>query len=251
MRATDAGVVADAVPSKTGAWHRWWPFGLLAAIFSSSRLAYAVAGVAFDTSSLNWYSQYLPVELLQDDLLVSLANLHAQPPLFNLLLGIVVNSPTAPSGTFQVLFLSMGLAFVLSMYLLMSDLGVPRPGAIAAAARFGVLPSTVVTENLLFYTYPVALLLAVGMLCAGRYLRRKNDVYGVTASAYFAAVVLTRAQRSISRGWSSSWSCWSWLRGGDRAGRGSCCSSRWQSRRAGTGRTSSCSARPRPAPGAA
>jgi hypothetical protein len=75
----------------------------------------------------------------------------------------------------------------------MSDLGVPRYVAGAAAVLFGVLPSTVGTENLLFYTYPVALFLTVGMLCAGRYLRRQSDAYGFAASASFAAVVLTRA----------------------------------------------------------
>jgi hypothetical protein len=149
--------------------------------------------VTFDASTLNWYSQYLPVDLLQDDLLTSLANLHAQPPLFNLLLGIVVNAPTATTGTFRVLFLGMGLALVLSLYLLMSVLGVPRYVAIVAAALFCLLPSTVVTENLLFYPYPVALLLTVGMLCAGCHLRTKRVADGVAASTCFAAVVLTRA----------------------------------------------------------
>jgi hypothetical protein len=62
---------------------------LILLIYALSRYFYYLAGVRFDTTSLVWFWQFLDPELLKCRFLESIFYLHAQPPLFNILLGLV------------------------------------------------------------------------------------------------------------------------------------------------------------------
>ena len=60
----------------------------IAGVFAVSRVAARLAGVTFDTSPLTRFWQIADTNLLHHHLLQTLWNLHSQPPLFNLWLGI-------------------------------------------------------------------------------------------------------------------------------------------------------------------
>lgn len=149
---------------------------LVALVFVCSRAVYiGLLGVRFGVEPLSNYIQYLDPELLRHDLLRSVFYLHFQPPLFNLFLGGVLKLfPEQYPLAFQVIYLAMGLALSVVLYLLLKKMGVGRTLATVLAAGHAAIPSTIIHENWLFYSYPVAL--------------------GVCASAYFLACFLERYQ---------------------------------------------------------
>jgi len=167
---------------------------VLLGVFAVSRVCYAIAGVRFyATESLKTFMQFIDVRLLQDDLSSSVWNFHAQPPLFNLFAGMVVHLPGSEGAWFQIMYLAMGAVLTLSMFVLMRELGVSVGLAFVATALFVVLPVTVLYENFLSYTYPVAVLLLASGVFLVRYLRSRRALYGVLLFATLAALVLTRS----------------------------------------------------------
>src|SRR5579862_1145849 len=65
-------------------------YGLLAAVFVVSRLAYYLAGVRFDARPVLHYFQFVDPELLKHRLIESMYYFHVQPPGWNLYAGIVL-----------------------------------------------------------------------------------------------------------------------------------------------------------------
>jgi len=162
-------------------------------VFAVSRVLYGLAGVRFDTAvPLRGYMHFIDVRLLQHDLWNSLWHFHAQPPLFNLFLGMVLHLPGSHGAWFHVFFVTMGAALTVTMFLLMRELGVSVGLAFVTTALFVVLPVTVLYENFLLYTYPVALLLLVSGLFLVRYLRTRRPLYGFVFFGALAALVLLR-----------------------------------------------------------
>ncbi len=136
---------------------------------------------------------FVDVRLLQDDLWTSVWHLHSQPPLFNLILGAVLQLPGSDAAWLQVLYIAMGATLMLTMFLLMRELGVPVGLAFASTAVFIVLPVTVLYENFLFFTYPVAVGLVASGLFLVRYLRSRRPLYGVLLFSTLTFLVLTRS----------------------------------------------------------
>src|SRR6185503_21391898 len=98
---------------------RWRDPAILLVVFVVSRFVYFRAGVRFNARTLHWLFQYIEVDLLRHDLVRSLWYLHAQPPLFNLYLGLVLKAfGRAHVGAFWVSYMLLGVAFHLSMYFL-------------------------------------------------------------------------------------------------------------------------------------
>lgn len=146
--------------------------------FAVSRLIYAAMGVRFDASTLAWYWQFIDPELLSNDLLASVWRLHAQPPLFNLFLGAVLQLPhPLQSPFFAATFAALGCATALTMVALQRALGVRRPLRLAATLAFVVAPAAALYENQLFTTLPVMFLLsaaALALLAGLRSLRTRR-----------------------------------------------------------------------------
>ena len=67
-----------------------WSWILIGVAFGISRALYYFLGVRFDSSLLYQAWQILDVNLLRDRLVESLLNLHCQPPLFNLFVGLII-----------------------------------------------------------------------------------------------------------------------------------------------------------------
>jgi hypothetical protein len=124
----------------------------VAAAFTISRVAYFLAGVRFDTSPINYFAQLLDPPLLRDRLAESLFYLHAQPPLYNLLVGIALKlAPTDPAFVLAPVFLASSLYAALALYALVRGLRAPIAVAALTAAAAVATPLWVEFENWCFY----------------------------------------------------------------------------------------------------
>jgi hypothetical protein len=174
------------VASAVALLRRHRPELALVAAFALTRLvAHMVCGLSFDSATLGYW-QMLDVPLLRGDLLRSLYYLHAQPPLYNLAVGIVlkwVPEALAPV-VFEAIFLVLGYLAIVGIHALLVELGAPR-GAALAAALVQVLSTTwLVYESWLFYTLPTAVLVT----WAGVWLARAARGRAGAAAAFAAAV---------------------------------------------------------------
>jgi hypothetical protein len=184
----------SGVASATGQRSRPLVFGTLAVIFLASRLMYILGGVRFDGDLLRNSWALLDPYLLQTDLFRSIFYLHSQPPLFNLFVGLVLKLGSAnPMMTFRVLNMGMGLLLTFTLYETMSRLNVPFWLSVALTVGFVVSPATMLFENILFYTFPLAVALAVGALLLERYLRTNRLGFAWSFFAVLGAIVLTRS----------------------------------------------------------
>lgn len=138
-------------------------------IFIVAQMLYIAAGVRFDALSLDWAWHYLDPELLRTRLLESIWYLHSQPPLFNLFLGVVLKLAPGYEGlAFQLVYLGLGLSLYLAVFGVMRSLAVSRSVALLVSTLFMLSPSFVLYEHWLYYTFPIATLLAVSALLLQR-----------------------------------------------------------------------------------
>ena len=84
---------------------------IILAVFIASRLIFSFMGGAFIAKPLSFAMQYLDPVLLKNDLLQSLFYLHAQPPLFNLMLGLMLKLSPVPALSYSLLFKTAGALF--------------------------------------------------------------------------------------------------------------------------------------------
>jgi len=146
---------------------------LLAAAFVASRLFVdRVLGLHFDPSALVWCVQFLDPALLREDLARSLWWLHAQPPLFNLLLGLGMKSFSETGPGFGLLFRAASLALVLALHALLRRLGVRRGPTLVTSLLFLASPALLYCECWLYYTLLEALFLVLSCLGFARLVDR-------------------------------------------------------------------------------
>lgn len=172
---------------------RVWLIALIAA-FIASRLLFHRAGVRFDMTPLGWYWQYIDPALLRSRLLESIYYLHSQPPLFNLFLGIVLKTfPGREALVFSLAYKGMGLCIVLSIFLLMRRLGIRAFLACGLGIAFLASPASILYENWLFYTYPLAAMMCLSAVVLNRFLNSGRSRYAALFFALVAVMVLTRS----------------------------------------------------------
>jgi hypothetical protein len=169
-------------------------YAALALVFLASRLAYIYAGVRFDWDPLRSSLAILDPELLRTDLLRTLLYSHSQPPLFNLFVGVVLKcAPAGPFPVFRILYVGMGLAMTFALQASLVRLHVPSVLAFVLCAAVMISPATILFENLLFYTYPVALMLILSVLVLQIYLRTGTMTYAWMFFGLLGCIVLTRS----------------------------------------------------------
>jgi hypothetical protein len=164
----------------------------LVAVFLASRYVYWLAGVRFDSWALTNSWQLLPQDLLRNDLVRSLWYLHSQPPLWNAFIGATLQFPHA-HGLINIEFVVCTLALTVLLFFTMVELAVPMPLAFVTATLFVISPTTVLYENWMYYTYPVALLSVGAVWCFARYVRTKRVRYAAGVGTLLALLALTRA----------------------------------------------------------
>ncbi|MDA3921064.1 MAG: hypothetical protein PF501_10350 [Salinisphaera sp.] len=145
---------------------------LLIALYLLSRGLFYLAGVRFDLAPLATSWQILDPVLLHSDLLQSLLYMPGQPPLYNLVLGVVLKASAALGGgewltaaLLRTLFGALALASCLLLYGLMRRLRVGLVKAWIVTAIFMCSPALVLYESLPYYTVMVlALLMTIAWL---------------------------------------------------------------------------------------
>jgi len=161
--------------------------------FASSEVLARYLGIHFAMQPLETMYQYLDPELLCCDLLRSLFYLHAQPPLFNLFLGIVLKLTPSPAVAFSFIYGGMALGMLLGVSWLMRRLEVPDVVNGLLCLLFALSPSFPAYRYWLFYTLPVAFLLVMSAVALSIYLSKKSSLALAAFAACVGATMLTRS----------------------------------------------------------
>jgi hypothetical protein len=167
---------------------------LLTGIFLGSRLVFYLAGVRFDMTPLTGQIkmfQLLDLHQLQHNLVQSIWYLQSQPPLFNLVSGLLLKLPTvAIRPTLVVASLVLGLGLVLTSYYLALELHVPRRVSFVLAVVVVLDPANVLYGNWYFYSFPTAVALTFAALCLARHVRTGSLPSGLGFFGSLMSVVL-------------------------------------------------------------
>ena len=179
----------DAAP-KPSSWLYLWA----TAVFFVSLFVARWLGIRFADNGIEFLYQYLDPQILRDDLLRGLYYLHAQPPLFNLFLGVVMKLfPEATTEAFAVIYLAMSLGLLVAMVCLMRGLGISDLVIAVMIPLFAWTPNFMVYSHWVFYTLPVSLLVLGMAAFLAAYIdsgkRRLVHLFSWTA----ALLMLTRA----------------------------------------------------------
>ena len=165
---------------------------LLLGVFIVSRALYDQVGIPFLGDTYRNYWQFIHVSLLRTDLWRSVLYLHSQPPLFNILTGIIIQIfPADTQGVLHLLYYLTGALFAISIYFLGVYLKLPGWMALLAAALFIVSPSTVIYEHWFMYGYLIAGALAVAGVALYRFVESQKTVWGILFFSLLAGVALT------------------------------------------------------------
>ncbi len=139
---------------------RWLTVVLV--VFAVSRVFFYALGLRFNAEGLAWYWQILDPELLRSNPFDCLVWMHAQPPLFNLGLGIVLFSVSQGAVVvFHGAYLVMGSMLAAVAYLMLGELGWPARSAAMAVTVAMLTPGWLMYESWLFYDFPTAFLLVL------------------------------------------------------------------------------------------
>ncbi len=136
----------------------------LVGLYAASRVAFWLVGVRFDLSPLATSWQILDPVLLRTNLLESVFYMPGQPPLYNLMLGLVLkisDNDLVLTLIFRTLYSAMALGSVLLLYAVMRRLAVARLLAFTIAVVFMLTPALVLYEAIPYYTLPILILLGV------------------------------------------------------------------------------------------
>lgn len=168
-----------------------YPILTLVVIFLFSRAAlWNVRPMTMDLGNMH----FLPTDFLRHHLWHGLVHMHAQPPLFNLFLGLVLKVVPTPwlRIVFTGLYSLMALALCLAAYRLMQLLKISPGVRFWVTLSIMFFPSTIQAETWLYFSLPVSLLLLLCLLSLYRGLSTVPVVcvcYLITLSV----VVLTRS----------------------------------------------------------
>lgn len=154
-------------------------------LFIASRL-YVFYSLKIEPDPLNLTSHHihhLPLENLSKDLLVSIINLHSQPPLWNLIIGI--SAKACDSGiecTVNVLHL-LNIALSIGIFFMLRDLLIhflrKKTLSTAMSILFCISPAVIFYENYIFYQHLTLFLTT--LLCWGafKFIVKNNDLGGI------------------------------------------------------------------------
>jgi len=94
---------------------------------------------------------------------------------------------------FHFVYIITGLLLITSLFLLMVSLGIPYRFAAVLSVLFSVAPDSILYENFILYTYPVATLLVLSCVTLSRYLSTNRWYWGMGTATLWCMVILTRS----------------------------------------------------------
>lgn len=161
--------------------------------FVASRIVYFALGVRFDDEPLQSFWQYIDPQLLREDLLTSVWNFHAQPPVYNLFLGLGLKLGGDDARTvFAIAHALIGLAGTLALFALVMRLGASPRLAAFVSLLFFASPAAVLYENWLYVEHVVVVALIAAALCLNLFASGRGVRYAAAAFGALALVVLVR-----------------------------------------------------------
>lgn len=161
---------------------------LITAVVLSRLVARYFFDVRFDYNHVFMGWQFIDPALLKTRMLESIWYLHSQPPLMNLLTGIVLKLfPQQYPLALSLLFHAIGLLQVVVFYWSLKEItGRPRI-AFYVTLFFAVSPAAILYESWYSYSLPVMALLSVSAACLIRLLRTRQTRW---AAAFFSCLAL-------------------------------------------------------------
>lgn len=181
-----------------------WCSSIFLIIFLSHR-AYTCLGmgIEFDAAPLTWYLQFIDTALLRHRLWESIWYLYDQPPLFNAVVGMILQAfPNTWQTVLSWAYLCSGGILWLLVFLGACKSGVRTPLALLFTSVAALSPACVLYERLLFYTHPVSFLVSLLFYLLLQYLDRPAIWRGLL-------VFFTSALLFLSRGFFG----WHWFFG--------------------------------------
>jgi hypothetical protein len=156
-------------------------------------LAYR-SGLHFDAELLGCMWQLLDPWLLKHDLWRSVLLLHGQPPLFNVLVGLVLQLADSQQVlTFQVLFLGFGFLTGLALFFVLDFFQLRRWLSMLLVWLWVSSPQFLMYEHLLFYSVLEVCLLACAFFCLTRFYLSDAAFWLFSFFMLLAALCLTRS----------------------------------------------------------
>ncbi|MEO5997011.1 MAG: hypothetical protein ABIN89_09745 [Chitinophagaceae bacterium] len=171
---------------------------ILLCCFVISRVIVKLLGVSFDFNALYEYWQYLDVTSLSNNLLQSLWYQHSQPPVFNLLLGIVLKcSGNYVQPVMESLLIIITFCNGLFLLCILRAILYKRNLSLIFSLLYVLSPATILFENELFYTTFLSFLLLMSVFYIVKFNNRQSwqNVMGIFVS--LSLVCLTKSMYHI------------------------------------------------------
>ncbi|MCB0711060.1 MAG: hypothetical protein KDD67_01885 [Ignavibacteriae bacterium] len=144
---------------------------------------------------INDFMQFLDPALLQSDLFGSIWHLHSQPPLHNLLVGLVLNIfPTALQGDVLAgIYTLLALSIILGLYSLCLRRGIRPSIAFVVSAIFSLSPTLIWAERLPIYVLPIMATLVGMAIVLQKYVATRRPLFALLFIAGIVYLPLTRS----------------------------------------------------------
>ncbi len=165
---------------------------VVVAVFAITRLAAFLIGVRLTIVSGWW--QLFDLRQLRRHLFTSLFYLHAQPPLFNLVMGVLVHfRGNVQPHLASLAMLVLGLTIVLSTLFLTEELTGSRAAGLLVALLLTADPTLLLYEDMYFYTYATTAGTVVAALALIKFWRRDNWWWALLYCLALAFVILANS----------------------------------------------------------
>ncbi len=172
---------------------------LILAFVATRGLAY-IAGLRVLSRDLPWYWQLLDLDILHHHLLRGLLYLHAQPPLYNAIVGVAEKlSATHYGGIILALQLLLGLSAPIAIYLALTKLGVAPLFSLVVSLILLLNPAAILFEFDPSYTVPVYALNCLLTLALVFYVKSRSTT--MLLALIGCAVALTLVRSSYQPVW--------------------------------------------------
>jgi hypothetical protein len=143
---------------------------IIVAVFTITRILTWLMSLRMSSWPLYAYWQYLDVNTLKNHLLSGIWYDHAQPPVFNLFLGVVLKMGGEQSASlFAAILKLISLANGLLIFSILRRLALSDPWPLITSLAYLISPATLIFECELFYTTTASLFLLISVYFLIRY----------------------------------------------------------------------------------
>ncbi|HLK27393.1 MAG TPA: hypothetical protein VKT28_02345 [Puia sp.] len=168
-------------------------------VFLISRVIVRAFGIHFGYLALYQYWQYLDVETLKHNLLIGVWYDHAQPPGFNLFLGVVLKlfGSHAPFA-FNIILKAITLINVFLLLNILKQLIPHKNLPLIICLLYLLSPATMILETELFYTIFISFLLLLSIYFLLRFQQTQNLTNSFFIFLPLALLCLTRSMYHLA-----------------------------------------------------